>query len=82
MIFANQSQIYNYIGEYLRDARKSKHMRQKDVAALVGLTRTSIVNMESGKQRIPLHIMYKLCAALDVEAWDLLPAVKDVCVKL
>jgi DNA-binding XRE family transcriptional regulator len=47
--------VYRRLGEWVRRARKLRGLRQEDVDALMGLTRTSIVNIEAGRQRVLLH---------------------------
>jgi DNA-binding XRE family transcriptional regulator len=47
--------VYRRLGQWVRQARKRRGLRQEDVAALMGLTRTSIVNIEAGRQRVLLH---------------------------
>ncbi len=42
------------------------------------MLRTSIVNLEAGRQRAPLHTLYPVCAVLGIEATDLLPSVQAV----
>lgn len=53
-------------------------MSQAHLAGQVGLLRTSITNIEAGRQKAPLHVLYALCDALDVEVTDLLPAIATV----
>ena len=51
---------------------------QQALADKVSLTRTSITNIERGRQHIQLHTLYSLAKALEVEVVDLLPARKSV----
>lgn len=46
---------YRRLGEWVRQERRRRGWRQEDLAPLMGLTRTSIVNIEAGKQRVLLH---------------------------
>jgi len=48
-------------------------LTQQDVAERVGLTRTSITNIERGAQHIGLHQLYLLAAAVGLEPAQLLP---------
>jgi transcriptional regulator with XRE-family HTH domain len=43
----------------------------------VGLSRASIANIETGRQRIPLHHLYTLARALKVDVYALLPTLTD-----
>jgi transcriptional regulator with XRE-family HTH domain len=40
------------LGERLRDARKYLGLKQEEVAAYLGLTRTALVDIESGQRRV------------------------------
>ncbi|MHB1232305.1 MAG: helix-turn-helix domain-containing protein [Burkholderiales bacterium] len=72
--------LYQQIGKTIYDLRQAKKPRltQAGLAELLGVTRTSITNIEKGEQRIPLHLLYTLCAKLSVQISDLIPAVEDV----
>ena len=67
--------IYREIGQRIRDVRESRKMKQAELAELLGLTRTSVTNIERGKQKITLDSLYALCQRFGLEAQDLLPAV-------
>ena len=66
--------VYAIIGENVLRARKARGMKQEDLATAVGFLRTSVANIEAGKQRVPLHTLEKIAAALDVSPGELLPA--------
>lgn len=57
--------------------RVSRRMTQTALATATGLNRTSIVNIEHGKQRILLHTLYEIAAALDVPTVDLLASAAE-----
>ena len=65
--------IYNLFGKKLREARKSANLTQESLAERVNLTRTSITNIEKGRQHISLHMLYRLATAVGVEPTSLLP---------
>ena len=46
--------------ERLRDLRDSKHVKQKDVAAVLGTTQQIYSNYESGKSDLPLRHLVAL----------------------
>ena len=65
--------FYDAFGKQLRGARRTARLSQEDIARRVGLTRSSIANIELGRQRIALHMLYALAGALDVPPQTLLP---------
>lgn len=65
--------LYQTIGERIVRARSAASLSQSKLAKKVGVSRTSIVNIESGRQRAPLHLLWQIAEALEVEAADVLP---------
>lgn len=68
-----QTLFYQKIGERIRDVRKLKEMNQDELANKLGISRVSLVNIESGKQRVPLHVFLDICESLKVTLNDLVP---------
>ena len=60
-------------GAKIRAARRNAGLTPKALGDLVGLSRSSIVNLEVGRQRAPLHVVWKLAVALERPVADLLP---------
>jgi transcriptional regulator with XRE-family HTH domain len=69
----DESAIYAALGELVREHREGQGMSQGALGKRIGLSRTSIANIESGRQRIPLHHLYRMADALGVKAHTLLP---------
>jgi len=69
----NEAELYRKLGELVRGHRERLGKTQSDVAGATGLSRASIANIETGRQRILLHQLYSLAAALEVEPYTLLP---------
>ena len=72
--------LYHAIGERIRAERKALGFNQTDLAQEVQLTRTSIVNIESGRQRLPIHVLYSIATALGVSVSCFLPKESEVAV--
>lgn len=64
----NQSQVFGY---KVAMARQRLGLTQEQVAQKYGSTRTSITNIESGRQSPPIDRIYELAAILQVEVRDL-----------
>lgn len=61
-------------GERLREIRKNDGMSQDALGRRAGLSRTSITNIEQGRQHVSLDVLYRLADALGLEPSQLLPA--------
>ncbi len=58
-----------------RRRRHVPYLTQADVAAKIGLTRASLANIETGRQKVMLHHVYRILEALKLKSiLDLLPA--------
>lgn len=69
--------IYKPFGRRLREARESAGLTQGQLAQAVGLSRTSITNIEYGRQGFPLHALYAFAESLSVEPSELLPELSE-----
>jgi transcriptional regulator with XRE-family HTH domain len=74
----NESELYKRLGAQLRERRQLQGMSQIQLAKAVGRLRTSITNIEAGRQRVPIHMLYQLCQVLKIEAVALLPTNAEV----
>jgi DNA-binding XRE family transcriptional regulator len=72
--------IYIELGKRLREARAKspRRLTQDQLASLVGLERTSITNIEKGRQKPPIHVIYAMCKALGVEVSEVFPLTSDL----
>jgi transcriptional regulator with XRE-family HTH domain len=57
----------------LRELRTSAHLSQETLASRSSLSRTSITNIEKGRQHVSLDVLYRLADAMGVEPRALLP---------
>lgn len=65
-------ELYNQFGQRLKRFRCAAKLTQAQVAERVGLTRTSITNIEHGRQHLMLHQLVLLAAAVSVSPTQLL----------
>lgn len=70
--------VQREFGARLSAVRKAKGMMQKTLAHGMGLTRTSISNIERGIRRISLDQVFQAAHILGIETNILLPSVKTV----
>ncbi len=68
--------LYAELGALVRARRERARMTQGDLARRIGMTRTSITNIESGRQKVQLHTLYDIGAALGASPAELLPSAK------
>ena len=78
MIGNAQRAIYRLVGSNIRKRREERGMTQMALSQAVGLSRTSVTNVEQGRQTILLHQFVEFARALEIEPHKLLPdAAKD-----
>lgn len=71
----NSGEVYRRFGRLLARSRERAGLTQEKLAASLGLSRTSVTNIERGRQPIQLHTLYAISDTLGAELVDLLPAV-------
>jgi transcriptional regulator with XRE-family HTH domain len=69
----NIEEFYKVVGERIKDERKKQGYTQNDLADAVELSRTSVTNIESGRQKYPLHKLWEIAKFLRVDMAQLLP---------
>lgn len=65
--------FYREFGRRVRVARTKANLSQEALGGAVGLTRTSVTNIEKGRQHVPLHTAFVLAEAMKATPDDLLP---------
>jgi transcriptional regulator with XRE-family HTH domain len=75
--FAQNKNYYAALGRQIAQARQSK-MTQEDLAQKLSLTRTSVINIEKGRQQVLVHTLADIAKALGVSITDLLPPSDDL----
>ena len=67
-------ELYRRIGQVVAKRRGELGLTQSDVAEKLGLSRASLANLESGRQRIMVHQLFALVNALQLQSiLDLVP---------
>lgn len=65
--------LYRHVGREIGRRRRGKFTQQQ-LADIIGVSRTSVTNLEKGRQRVPLHYLLHLAEVLACEISDLLPS--------
>jgi transcriptional regulator with XRE-family HTH domain len=65
--------FYADLGQRIREERIRHGLTQKKLAEKVDLTRTSVTNIELGRQKLLVHTLIEIAAVLDVAPSILLP---------
>lgn len=69
-----QGSFYADLGENIARARRAARMTQDQLALRVGLSRTSITNIERGRQPVQVHLLATLADILGVTFAELIPS--------
>ena len=75
---SQQDTFYQQLGENIRKYRNDRKLSQDALAKLVGLTRTSLTNIEKGRQHPPLHTFCEIVEQLKVDIHKLLPTTQNM----
>lgn len=73
----NDERIYLEIGRNIRSRREFLELTQDALAQRVGLTRTSITNIERGKQKIQIHTLFRIAEALESHVASFIPSTSE-----
>jgi transcriptional regulator with XRE-family HTH domain len=65
--------IYEQVGRLIKTARLDAKMTQEQLGISIGLTRTSVNNIEHGRQPIQIHTLFAIASTVGVEPSTLLP---------
>ncbi|OFZ79441.1 MAG: hypothetical protein A2583_03075 [Bdellovibrionales bacterium RIFOXYD1_FULL_53_11] len=70
---APQGKFYEELGNRVTTAREKKGLSQQKLAELLGLSRTSITNIEKGRQPVDVHILVGIANTLGIALLKLIP---------
>lgn len=68
-------ELYGQLGDLIRARRKKLTLTQQNLAGRIGISRASLANIETGRQKVLVHQLYALASALDLAPSDLLPPI-------
>jgi len=55
----------------ISELRKMKHLTQQDLASLLGVTRQTIISLESGRYNPSITLAFKLARTFDMHIEDI-----------
>ncbi|MBZ5687066.1 MAG: helix-turn-helix domain-containing protein [Acidobacteriia bacterium] len=70
--------FYAAFGKLLAEMRRKRGISQEMLADELGLSRTSITNIEKGRQPVQLHTLYLIARLLSIDIKELLPSQKTM----
>jgi transcriptional regulator with XRE-family HTH domain len=73
---SEQVTFYQQLGINIRKHRKQQRFSQDALAKLVSLTRTSLTNIEKGRQHLSVYTLCEIVEHLKVNVSELLPSVE------
>jgi transcriptional regulator with XRE-family HTH domain len=68
--------FYGDVGNRIKSARIDAGISQATLAQLIGFNRSSVANLEAGRQRIALHLFTLIAEALHADPVTLLPNIR------
>ena len=71
-------EIYRGVGRKIRQTRENQHLSQDSLAQRLGISRTSMVNIEAGRQRTPLHVLWQIAELLETKLTLLIPTPEEL----
>ena len=76
----DNNKLYELIGDRIRQIRETQtpRMSQGDLARVLGLQRTSVTNIELGKQKPTLDALFRLCEHFALEIDVIVPKLREV----
>lgn len=80
----NDLKLYRELGRRLKALREDEanhgvnKKTQAELAQAIGLERTSITNIEKGTQKLPLHVLYRICEVFGKEVSEVLPSLTEL----
>jgi transcriptional regulator with XRE-family HTH domain len=69
----SESRLFNHLATKILEFRRAAGMSQKELSGRAQMKRSSIANIETGRQRPPLDAIYRIALALEVSVHDLIP---------
>ena len=70
--------LYKLLGSRIKRRREELDMNQSLLGEKAEIGRASISNIEKGRQKPPLSLIYRICHELDIDVHSVLPTYKEI----
>lgn len=70
--------LYQLVGEKIRKQRELQQITQEKMANAAGILRTTLSNIENGRQQPAIHILFSIASALQTDVFTLIPRIDEI----
>ena len=73
--------FYKRLGQNLKNLRRSKKMTQEQLGSILGITKSAVVNYETGIRKIPFDILVQIASLFKISVDSLVnqrPTLADI----
>jgi DNA-binding XRE family transcriptional regulator len=70
----DSKELYIELGKKIKALRIENNVTQAELAIALNLQRTSVTNIEAGKQSAPLHVYFQICSFFKENLIDFIPS--------
>lgn len=70
-------EFYKELSERIKDCRLRKNISLTHMANYLGLAKSTVSNIETGRHRPSIHHLVTMAKVMNVEIFDLIPSQKD-----
>lgn len=74
----HENPVYKIVGANIKLKRQAKKVNQAELASRLNLSRTSLVNIEQGRQHASLVLLFEISKALGCDLHEIIPTSEDV----
>lgn len=72
-----EDKFYDRLGQRIMEIRVNKSVKQEALGEYLGLSRSSITNIEKGRQKPSLFILRKICVYFDINLDTIVPELES-----
>ena len=76
--FMSTPLLYKRLGTIIKERRRQIGLTQEQLSRQLEVSRASLANIETGRQKVLVHQLYRLADKLDIEVTALLPEPEEI----